>query len=103
MNDYQKRRFAHKIVKAMFNTITGIFHFNDLNNNLSSLKNRKEDRHIWICFQKRYGIQIDFILLCLIIKGDTRESSAAYVMKDLLDERANLAVYDPQVIIIDTF
>ena len=23
MNDYQKRRFAHKIVKAMFNTITG--------------------------------------------------------------------------------
>lgn len=29
--------------------------------------------------------------------GDTRESSAAYVMKDLIDERANLAVYDPQV------
>jgi UDPglucose 6-dehydrogenase len=29
--------------------------------------------------------------------GDTRESAAAYVMKDLLDERALLAVYDPQV------
>jgi len=29
--------------------------------------------------------------------GDTRESSAAYVMKDLVDERANLSVYDPQV------
>eukprot|EP01039_Chlorochromonas_danica_P010354 gene10354-11464_t len=29
--------------------------------------------------------------------GDTRESAAAYVMKDLLDERANLSVYDPQV------
>lgn len=29
--------------------------------------------------------------------GDTRETAAAYVMKDLLDERANLAVYDPQV------
>lgn len=23
MNDYQKRRFAHKMVKSMFNTITG--------------------------------------------------------------------------------
>jgi len=29
--------------------------------------------------------------------GDTRESAAAYVMKDLLDERAMLSVYDPQV------
>lgn len=29
--------------------------------------------------------------------GDTREAAAAYVMKDLLDERAQLSVYDPQV------
>lgn len=29
--------------------------------------------------------------------GDTRESAAAYVMKDLLDERALLSVYDPKV------
>lgn len=29
--------------------------------------------------------------------GDTRETAAAFVMKDLLDERAELAVYDPQV------
>lgn len=29
--------------------------------------------------------------------GDTRETAAAYVMKDLLDERAQLQVYDPQV------
>jgi UDPglucose 6-dehydrogenase len=29
--------------------------------------------------------------------GDTRESAAVYVMKDLLDERALLSVYDPQV------
>ena len=27
----------------------------------------------------------------------SRESAAAYVMKDLLDERACLSVYDPQV------
>ena len=29
--------------------------------------------------------------------GDTREAAAAYVMKDLLEERAELAVFDPQV------
>ena len=29
--------------------------------------------------------------------GDTRETASAYVMRDLLDERARLAVYDPQV------
>jgi UDPglucose 6-dehydrogenase len=29
--------------------------------------------------------------------GDTRETSAAHVMRDLLDERALLSVYDPQV------
>ena len=29
--------------------------------------------------------------------GDTRETASAYVMRDLLDERAQLAVYDPQV------
>ena len=30
--------------------------------------------------------------------GDTRETAAAFVMKDLIDERAELSVYDPQVI-----
>jgi UDPglucose 6-dehydrogenase len=29
--------------------------------------------------------------------GDTRETAAVYVMRDLLDERAIMAVYDPQV------
>ncbi len=29
-----------------------------------------------------------------------RESAAAYVMKDLLEERALLSVYDPQVIML---
>ena len=29
--------------------------------------------------------------------GDTRETAAAFVMKDLIDERAELSVYDPQV------
>lgn len=66
MNDYQKRRFAHKIVKAMFNTITG-----------------KKIAIFGFAFKKD--------------TGDTRESASAYVMKDLLDERANLSVYDPQV------
>jgi len=66
MNDYQKRRFAHKIVHAMFNTITG-----------------KKLAIFGFAFKKD--------------TGDTRESSAAYVMRDLLDENAILAVYDPKV------
>lgn len=66
MNDYQKRRFAHKIVHSMFNTITG-----------------KKLAIFGFAFKKD--------------TGDTRESSAAYVMKDLLDENAVLAVYDPKV------
>ena len=30
--------------------------------------------------------------------GDTRETASAYVMRDLLDERASLSVYDPKVV-----
>ena len=66
MNDYQKRRFASKIVKSMFNTVTG-----------------KRIAIFGFAFKKD--------------TGDTRETAAAFVMKDLLDERASLAVYDPQV------
>jgi len=66
MNDYQKRRFAHKIVRCMFNTITG-----------------KKIAIFGFAFKKD--------------TGDTRESAAVYVMKDLLDERAQLSVYDPKV------
>lgn len=67
MNDYQKRRFAHNIVKTMFNTITG-----------------KRIAIFGFAFKKD--------------TGDTRETASAYVMKDLLDERALLSVYDPKVI-----
>lgn len=66
MNDYQKRRFAHKMVDRMFNTITG-----------------KRIAILGFAFKKD--------------TGDTRESAAVYVMRDLLDEQAALAVYDPQV------
>ncbi len=67
MNDYQKRRFAHNIVKTMFNTITG-----------------KKIAIFGFAFKKD--------------TGDTRETASAYVMKDLLDERALLSVYDPKVV-----
>jgi len=66
MNDYQKHRFAKKIVRAMFNTVTG-----------------KRLAILGFAFKKD--------------TGDTRETAAAYVMKDLLEESAKLAVYDPQV------
>jgi UDPglucose 6-dehydrogenase len=66
MNDYQKRRFSYKIVKSMFNTVTG-----------------KKIAIFGFAFKKD--------------TGDTRETAAVYVMKDLLEERANMSVYDPQV------
>jgi UDPglucose 6-dehydrogenase len=67
MNDYQKSRFARKIVSSMFNTITG-----------------KRIAIFGFAFKKD--------------TGDTRESAACYVMKELLDERAIMAVYDPKVV-----
>lgn len=66
MNDYQKRRFAHKIVSRMFNTVTG-----------------KKIAIFGFAFKKD--------------TGDTRETASVFVIRDLLEERAQLAVYDPQV------
>ena len=66
INDYQKRRFAHKIVNSMFNTVTG-----------------KKIAIFGFAFKKD--------------TGDTRETAAAFVMKDLLAEQAQMAVYDPKV------
>ena len=66
MNDYQKTRFARKIVSSMFNTVTG----------------------------KKIAI---FGFAFKADTGDTRESAACYVMKELLDERAVMSVYDPKV------
>lgn len=66
MNDYQKKRFAQKMVESMFNTVTG-----------------KKIAIFGFAFKKD--------------TGDTRESAACYVMKELLEERAMLSVYDPKV------
>lgn len=66
MNDYQKRRFAHKMVEKMFNTITG-----------------KRIAVFGFAFKKD--------------TGDTRETAAVYVLRDLLEERAVMTVYDPKV------
>lgn len=66
LNDYQKRRFAQKIVRTMFNTVSS--------------------KHIAIwgwAFKKD--------------TNDTRESAAIYVARDLLQERAQLHIYDPRV------
>ena len=66
MNDYQKKRFAKRMVESMFNTVTS-----------------KKLAILGFAFKKD--------------TGDTRETAACFVMKDLLDERANLSVYDPKV------
>lgn len=66
MNDYQKSRFARRVVSTMFNTVSD-----------------KKIAVLGFAFKKD--------------TNDTRESPAIYVCKDLLEEQANLTIYDPKV------
>ncbi len=66
MNDYQKHRFARRIVQQLFGTVSS-----------------KRIAILGFAFKKD--------------TNDTRESSAIYVCRDLLEERASLAIYDPKV------
>jgi UDPglucose 6-dehydrogenase len=66
MNDYQKRRFAYKIVQTLFNTVSG-----------------KKIGILGWAFKKD--------------TNDTRESAAIYVADYLLNEQAEIVVYDPKV------
>lgn len=66
MNNYQRRRFARKIVERLFNTVTG-----------------KQITIFGFAFKKN--------------TGDTRESSSIYISKHLLEEEAQLVIYDPKV------
>lgn len=67
MNDHQRRRFANKIIRCLFNTVSG-----------------KTITILGFAFKKD--------------TGDTRESSSIYISKYLLDEQANLVIYDPKVL-----
>ena len=66
MNDYQKQRFTRRMVKSLYNTVSG-----------------KRIAVFGFAFKKD--------------TNDTRESAAIYVCRDLLEEQAMLAVYDPKV------
>mgnify|MGYP003146717448 CR=1 FL=1 len=66
MNDHQKRRFAAKMVKTLFNTVAG-----------------KKIAILGWAFKKD--------------TNDTRESAAIYVADYLLNEQAEIVVYDPKV------
>ncbi|MGI9552087.1 MAG: nucleotide sugar dehydrogenase [Aurantibacter sp.] len=66
MNDYQKRRFAERIISTLYNTVSG----------------KKIAFYGW-AFKKD--------------TNDTRESAAIYVADALLDEQAEIVVYDPKV------
>lgn len=66
MNDHQKRRFAEKIVKTLYNTVSG-----------------KKIAFLGWAFKKD--------------TNDTRESPAIYVADYLLNEQAEIVVYDPKV------
>ena len=67
MNEYQERRFAERIVRSMFNTISG--------KNITMFG---------------FSFKAD--------TGDTRESPALYIAKMLLEENANLTIYDPKAL-----
>ena len=66
MNDYQKRRFARRVLASLFNTVSD-----------------KKIAVLGFAFKKD--------------TNDTRESAAIYVCRDLLEEKAQVAIYDPQV------
>jgi UDPglucose 6-dehydrogenase len=66
MNDYQKRRFAQKIISTLYNTVNG-----------------KKIVLLGWAFKKD--------------TNDTRESAAIYVADYLLNEQAELVIYDPKV------
>ncbi len=66
MNDWQKHRFARRMVQTMFNTVSD------------------KKIAIWgFAFKKD--------------TNDTRESSAIYICRDLLEEHAQLSIFDPKV------
>lgn len=66
INDWQKSRFVEKIVRTLFNTVSG-----------------KRIAILGFAFKKD--------------TNDTRESAAINVCRDLLLERAHVAIYDPRV------
>ncbi|WP_194767562.1 nucleotide sugar dehydrogenase [Tamlana sp. I1] len=66
MNDHQKRRFSDRLIKTLYNTVSG-----------------KKIGMLGWAFKKD--------------TNDTRESAAIYVTDHLLNEQANISVYDPKV------
>ncbi len=66
MNNYQRQRFVQRIVKTLFNTVSG-----------------KKIAILGFAFKKD--------------TNDTRESAAIYVCRDLLEEQAEVHIYDPKV------
>ena len=63
MNDFQKHRFARRVVSTLFNTVSD-----------------KKIAVLGFAFKKD--------------TNDTRESAAIYICQDLIDEQANVAIYD---------
>ena len=66
LNDYQKHRFAKKIINTLFNTVSG-----------------KKIAFLGWAFKKN--------------TNDTRESASIYVAESLIEDGAEIHVYDPKV------
>ena len=80
MNEWQRRRFSDKIIAELFNTIT-----------------EKKIAIFGFAFKKNTGDTRQFQKFFLIRKKIFRGSPAIYVTKHLIDEHAQLFLYDPKV------
>ncbi|KAM7419208.1 hypothetical protein PAMA_016362 [Pampus argenteus] len=103
MNEYQRRRFACRIIDCLFNTVTGkkiaLLGF--------SFKKDTGDTR-WVSFHVVFNVALShpyrfvmliinrpLILVCVCVY---RESSSIYISKYLMDEGAKLFIYDPKVL-----
>jgi UDPglucose 6-dehydrogenase len=66
MNEFQKERFSHRVIRKLFNTITN-----------------KDICIFGFAYKKD--------------TGDTRESAAITIVKNFLEEGAQVKIYDPKV------
>ncbi len=87
MNEYQKRRFAKRVVDTLFNTITGKVTLQSIFGLAKVL--RIDDGNLQRIAVLGFAFKAD--------TGDTRESAAISLIRDFQDERALVNVYDPQV------
>lgn len=98
MNDYQKKRFAMRIIKTMFNTVTDKkiallgFAFK------KDTGDTRETAAAYVTLSLSLSLQ-----QCLQYRNPLISFNHRYVAKALLEERAKIVVNDPKVIVEDMY